>query len=147
MDLPTYACRCALWLCSLNACRFSQTEHGVRTTVGVRVPASVIAAHAAELPLVIQGRRNPGTLANRGFLLGTICTTGEDVTTDWILELAVDTEVTVWLDHAYPNDPNTPCGIAPEVYRRDRISSPPEGRPRASARIAPGRGASLLLAD
>ncbi|MCB9594317.1 MAG: hypothetical protein H6719_16405 [Sandaracinaceae bacterium] len=116
--------------------------------VRVEVPEAVIAAHAAELPLSLYVRRTPGTLANRGILLATICEPGAALATVYVWRPESPSEqVEAWIEPSYADDPNTPCEITPEPLRRTRIVAGPTGRPIASAPLAPGGRATLVLAD
>jgi hypothetical protein len=125
--------------CAETPPRVSPTAH-----IDVRVPSDVLGD--VTMPVDLYGRRVPGTLEHRGFLLGTICDTESDVSTEWTIPLEAETEVTVWIVPGYAHDPNTPCGITPEEYRRDRIATQPEGMPSARARVAPGDRVSLVIA-
>ena len=117
---------------------------------GREAPAapSLRAAHAAELPLSLYVRRTPGTLANRGILLATICEPGAALATVYVWRPESPSEqVEAWIEPSYADDPNTPCEITPEPLRRTRIVAGPTGRPIASAPLAPGGRATLVLAD
>jgi hypothetical protein len=55
------------------SCRLPPTTAGAPTSMQVRVPASVLAGHATELPMLLLIAEAPGTLANRGVALPKIC--------------------------------------------------------------------------
>ena len=109
------------------------------------MPAKVLAAHARELPLNLFVRRTPGTLENRGWLLATICTAKADVVTTDVEALSVETELTVWLERGYADNPGTPCGVG--IAPRDLIVQGPRRHPQASIRLAPGASGSLVLRE
>jgi hypothetical protein len=125
------------WLLFLQACGWLPPSHAAQSRVQIRVPAGVLAAHAAELPLNLFVRRSPGTLENRGFLLATICTASSDVGTAYVASLAAETELTVWVERGYADNPGTPCGISAE--QRDMIVEGPRRHPQASLRLASPR--------
>lgn len=126
------------------ACMRSSGPATATTRVRIRVPSAVIAAHLREHPLLLLGKQTPGTLANRGFLLAVACSANEELQTDWIVQLSAPTELTVWIERGYANNPNTPCGITPEAARRDLIAEPPAWHPHASATVHPGQAEVLL---
>jgi len=113
--------------------------------LSIRVPAKTLAAHARELPLNLFLRRAPGTLENRGWLLATICTANADIVTTDVESLTTATELTVWLERGYADNPGTPCGVG--IAPRDLIVEGPRRHPQASLRLAPGANGSLVLRE
>ena len=131
------------WLCLAQACSLLTPSRAAESRLEIRVPASVLARHASELPLNLFVRRAPGTLENRGFLLATICSASSDVVTTDIESLAVDTELTVWVERGYADNPGTPCGIG--IYPRDLIVEGPRRHPQVSLRLAPGASRAVVV--
>lgn len=127
------------------ACSRLGPSRAAESHLQIRVPASVIAPHATELPLNLFVRRTPGTLENRGFLLATICGAGSDVVTTSLESFAVDTELTVWLERGYADNPSTPCGVG--LHPGDMIVEGPRRHPQASLRLAPGANGSVVLSE
>jgi len=119
--------------------------HAFESRLTIRVPAKILAAHARELPLNLFVRRAPGTLENRGWLLATICTANADLVTTDLESLSEPTELTVWLERGYADNPGTPCGVG--IAPRDLIVEGPRRHPQASMRLAPGALGSLVLRE
>lgn len=121
------------------------SPHASESRLSIRVPAKVLAAHARELPLNLFVRRTPGTLENRGWLLATICAANADVVTTDVEALSTETELTVWVERGYADNPGTPCGIG--IAPRDLIVQGPRRHPQASLRLIPGASGSLVLRE
>ena len=127
------------------ACSWREPSRAADSHLQIRVPASVLAAHTSELPLNLFVRRTPGTLENRGFLLATICSAGSDVVTTYVESFPVDTELTVWLEGGYADNPGTPCGVG--IHPHDLIVEGPRRHPQTSLRIAPAANGSVVLSE
>jgi hypothetical protein len=135
----------AVLLLSQACSRLGSTPHASESSLQVRVPGSILSAHAAELPLNLFVRLAPGTLENRGFLLATICRPGSDVVTTYVESLPTYTDLTVWLEGGYADYAGTPCGIT--VHRRDLIVEGPRRHPQASIRLASGASGSVIVGE
>ena len=132
------------WLLLLG-CSRGAAPHASESRLSIRVPAKILAAHRRELPLNLFVRRAPGTLENRGWLLATICSPSTDVVVSDVELLSEETELTVWLERGYADDPGTPCGVG--IAPRDLIVEGPRRHPQASLRLPPGATDSLELRE
>lgn len=109
------------------------------------VPRDVIAGQVRTQPQTLHVRRTPGTLANRGLLIATLCSDDADFVTRWSEAIEVETVTDVWFEPGYRDNPNTPCGEVPEALRRDLIVAGPEGRPSARITLRPGAHERVVL--
>ena len=135
----------AVLLLSQACSRLGSAPRARESRLQVRVPAGILAAHAAELPLNLFVRRAPGTLENRGFLLATICRPDVDVVTTYVESLPTHTELTVWLEGGYADYAGTPCGIT--AYPRDLIVEGPRRHPQTSIHLASGASGSVIIRE